>query len=117
MNYTSSKYCSNKLEEIVKNKTEHFVIKSYLTTTFEYDRKIPEYWVYWYNPNKGPDEENPKYRFLSNKKMNKKEIKFFYDIINSYASAIDNKDGNVWHHKKIGFSKDKVVFKQLKFWY
>jgi len=114
---TSSKYCSNKLEEIVKNETEHFIIRSYLTASFEYDRKIPEYWIYWYNPNKGQDEENPQYRFLSSKKMNKKEVRFFYDILTSYISIIMNKDGDVWQHKDIGFNKNKVVFKQLKLWY
>lgn len=117
MKHTSSKYCSNKLEEIVKNGTEHFIIRSYLTAAFEYDRKIPEYWIYWYNPNKGQDEENPQYRFLSSKKMNKKEVRFFYDILTSYEPVVTNKDGNVWHHKDIGFCKKKVVFRQLKLWY
>ena len=114
---TSSTYSSNKLKQILENKTQHFVVKSYLTTAFEYDRKVPEYWLYWYNPNKGQDDDNPHYRFLSNKKMNKKELKLFYDILNTYICKIERKDGNVWHHKEIGFSKDKVVFKQLKLWY
>lgn len=114
---TPSTYSSNKLKQILENKTQHFVIKSYLTTAFEYDRKVPEYWLYWYNPNKGADDENPHYRFLSNKKMNKKELKLFYDILNMYVCKIERKDGNVWHHKEIGFTKDKVVFKQLKLWY
>lgn len=117
MTHTTSKYCSNKLQEVLNNKTEHFIIKSFVRAAFEYDREIPEYWIYWYNPNKGPDIENPQYRFLSNKKMNKKEVRLFYDILTSYIPVIHNKDGNVWHHKDIGFSKNKVVFKQLKFWY
>jgi hypothetical protein len=117
LKHTTSKYCSNKLDEIVNNETEHFIIRSYLTAAFEYDRKIAEYWLYWYNPNKGTDEENPQYRFLSNKKMNKKEVRLFYDNLTSYSSVIKNKDGDVWQHKNIGFSINKVVFKQLKFWY
>jgi hypothetical protein len=117
LTHTTSKYCSNKLQEVLNNKTEHFIIKSFVTAAFEYDRKIPEYWLYWYNPNKGANEENPQYRFLSNKKMNKKEVRFFYDVLTSYEPIITNKDGNVWHHKDIKFSKNKVVFKQLKLWY
>lgn len=114
---TSSTYSTNKLKQILENKTQHFIIKSFLTTAFEYDRKIPEYWMYWYNANKGTDDENPQYRFLSNKKMNKKELRFFYDNIKFYKIEIDGKDGTVWSNTEIGFEKNKVVFKQLKFWY
>lgn len=78
---------------------------------------MAEYWIYWYNANKGPDEENPQYRFLSHKKMNKKELRFFFDKIAEYKMQIDRKDGCVWEHKEIKFNKNKVVFKQLKFWY
>lgn len=113
MTYTSSKYCSNKLEEIVKNGTEHFVIRCYLTTTFEYDRKIPEYWIYWYNHNKGIDNESMKYKCLSNKKMGKNEIKYFNSIINDYRVEINSSDGNVWVNSKIGFSKEKVRINQI----
>jgi len=114
---TSSTYSSNKLYQILQNKTQHFIIKSYLTSAFEYDRKVAEHWIYWYNINKGQDEENPQYRFLSNKKMNKKELRFFYDNIFQYKEEINGSDGIVWSHKDIEFNKSKVVFKQLKFWY
>ena len=114
---TSSTYSSNKLQQILQNKTQHFVIKSYLTTAFEYDRKIAEYWVYWYNENKGADEENPQYRFLSNKKMNKKELRFFFDNVDQYNAEVNEDYGTVWSNKEIGFNKDRVVFKQLKLWY
>jgi len=116
LNYTSSKYCSNKLEEIVKNGTEHFVIRSYLTTTFEYDRKIPEYWIYWYNPNKGIDNESMKYKCLSSKKMGKNEIKYFSSIINDYRADIDSDDGVVWINKSIGFNKSNVLITQMILW-
>ena len=114
---TSSTYSSNKLYEILQNKTQHFVIKSYLTAVFEYERKVPEYWLYWYNANKKQDDDNPHYRFLSHKRMNKKETKYFLDNIHQYIMDIDRKDGNVWSHKEIKFNKEKVVFRQLKFWY
>lgn len=78
---------------------------------------MAEYWIYWYNANKGQDEDNPQYRFLSNKKMNKKELRYFFDNMSQYKYEIDGKDGSVWSHKEIKFNKDKVVFKQLKFWY
>lgn len=78
---------------------------------------MAEYWLYWYNVNKGQDEENPHYRFLSNKKMNKKELRYFFDHINQYNLQIDRNDGSVWEHKQIKFNKDRVVYRQLKFWY
>lgn len=114
---TSSTYSSNKLKEILDNKTQHFIIKCFITAAFEYDRKITEYWLYWYNANKGADEENPQYRFLSSKKMNKKEMAFFMSNLSLYNRDIDSNDGCVWTNKQLGFNKEKVVFKQLKLWY
>lgn len=110
---TSSTYSSNKLKQILENKTQHFIIRSFLTTKFEYDRKEPEYFLYWFNANRGIDLELMQYKFLSYKKMNKKEVRLFYDIITFYVSAINTKDGNVWHHKDIGFDKEKVRINQL----
>lgn len=112
---TSSTYSSNKLKQILEHRTQHFIIRSYLTTKFEYERKEPEYFLYWFNINSGIDSELMKYKFLSYKKMNKKEVRLFYDILTSYVCAIESKDGNVWHHKDIGFDKEKVKINQLSF--
>lgn len=49
--------------------------------------------------------------------MNKKELRYFFDHINQYSLQIDRNDGSVWEHKQIKFNKDRVVYRQLKFWY
>lgn len=106
---TSSAYSSNKLKQVIENKTQHFVIKSFMTSSFEYNRKKPEYHLYWYNKNGGIDPETMRYRNMSNKKMNSKEVAFFKSILSEYDTEIDTKDGSVWKHNQIGFNKSMVV--------
>ena len=105
---TSSSYSSNKLKQVLTNGTQHFVIKSYTYTAFEYDRKVPEYHLYWINLNKGLLEDMPMYQRLSCKHMNKKELKYFNSIIDQYEQKISNDEGIVWENKKLGLNKDLV---------
>lgn len=111
---TSSVYSSNKLRDVIKNETQHFVIKSYITAAFETERKKSEMHLYWYNRNSSYEIELGSYHSLSFKKMNKKELNLFYSIIDDYSIEIDRKDGTVWHHKKIGFNKELVKSYQLR---
>jgi hypothetical protein len=112
---TSSAYSSNKLNQVVNNSTQHFIILSYITTIFDYDRKKGEYHLYWYNKNKGVDPDDTHYKNLSYKRMNNKEIRFFHSTMNQYNLDIDSEDGKIWSHKEIGFNKDKVInFVQLE---
>ncbi len=110
---TSSVYSSNKLRDIVKNKTQHFVIRSYMTAAFEYERRKEEIHLYWYNKNSSFDLELGKYQNMSFKKMNKKELKLFESIIDQYIKTVDYEDGCVWEHKEIGFNKELVKTYQL----
>jgi len=105
---TSSTYSSNKLKQVLENNTQHFVVKSFLTTEFEDNRKVPEYHLYWVNLNKGIDEETMRYKHLSNKKMNSKEMKLFQDNIHNYNEEIQEGSGSVWEHKTLGFDKELV---------
>jgi hypothetical protein len=105
---TSSAYSSNKLNQVINDNTQHFIILSYVTTVFEYNRKKSEYHLYWYNKNKGIDPDDINYKNLSYKKMNNKEIRFFQSIVNQYNLDLDYEDGKIWSHKQIGFNKDKV---------
>lgn len=110
---TSSVYSSNKLRDVLKDKTQHFVIRSYMTASFEYDRRKEEMHLYWYNRNSCFDLELGKYQNMSFKKMNKKELKLFSSIIDQYIKTIDDEDGCVWEHKEIGFNKELVKTYQL----
>jgi len=105
---TSSKYSSNKIIEVIEDRTHHFIMKSYITTIFETDRKKPEYHLYWYNENKMWEDTSMIYKNLSAKKLGKKELKYFFDNQDIFVEVKTNKHGTVWEHKDIGFDKSKV---------
>lgn len=111
---TSSVYSSNKLRDVIKNETQHFVIKSYITAAFETERKKTEFHLYWYNRNSSYEIEFGSYHSMSFKKMNKKELALFHSIMHNYSIEIDGQDGTVWHHREIGFNKELVKSYQLK---
>lgn len=106
---TSSKYCSNKIKQVIEDRTPYFIMKCFISASFEYDRKKAEYYVYWFNENRGIDEESMRYKHLSNKKMGKKEIRFFTNTIDDYELKINSEEGSIWENKKIIFEKDKVI--------
>ncbi len=108
---TSSAYSSNKLKQVLENKTQHFILKSFVYPAFEYQRKKSEYHLYWINMNKGVFEEYPKYKNMSCKMLNKKEMKLFLSILDDYHQAVNNKYGIVWENKKLGLDKDLVHIK------
>lgn len=111
---TSSTYSSNKLNQVIKNGTQHFIVKSYITTVFDYQRKKSEYHLYWHNKN-AKVEVDDLYVNMSNKLMNPKEVKFFKSIINQYNVDIESEDGFIWSNKQIGFDKSLVKKKPTLF--
>jgi hypothetical protein len=110
---TSSKYSPNKLKQVIENGTPHFVLKCYISASFEFHRKKSEYYLYWFNKNAGVDVDTMRYKNMSNKKMGKGEVRFFLSISNLYELNDFGDDGCVWHHKEIGFNKDQVLISQL----
>jgi len=61
--------------------------------------------------NKGVFEEYPKYKNMSCKMLNKKEMKLFLSVLDEYNQAVKNKYGIVWENKKLGLDKDLVLIK------
>jgi hypothetical protein len=59
--------------------------------------------------NKGVFEEYPKYKNMSCKMLNKKEMKLFMSVLDQYNQAVSNKYGIVWENKKLGLNKDLVL--------
>jgi hypothetical protein len=106
---TSSAYSSNKLKQVLENKTQHFILKSFVYPAFEHQRKKSEYHLYWINMNKGVFEEYPKYKNMSCKMLNKIEMKLFMSVLDQYNQALSNKYGIVWENKKLGLNKDLVL--------
>jgi hypothetical protein len=110
---TSSSYSSNKLKQVIENGTQHFIAKSFITTAFEFERKVPEYHLYWINLNKSVFEDMQCYQCMSFKLMNRKELKYFKSVIDQYETKKDSKNGVIWENKKLGFDKTLVLIKQL----
>lgn len=50
---------------------------------------------------------------MSYKKMNKKEVKFFFSIEDKYSLVLENEHGCIWNHKELGFDKSKVMLSQF----
>lgn len=111
---TTSAYSSNKLSQVIKNETPHFITKSYVKARFDYDRYKVEYHIYWYNSKNPMFKDSPRYKFLSYKLMNKKELKYFEDILEEYTEMVNNKYGIVWENKKLGFDKTLVKNNQIR---
>lgn len=88
-------------------------MKCYITAAFDFERKKSEYHLFWYNENRGVDEESMMYKNLSSKRMGKKEISYFKSIENLYSKNMDGDDGAIWEHKEIGFNKDSVRIFQI----
>lgn len=110
---TSSKYSPNKLKQVIENGTQHFVLKCYVTAAFEYHRKKAEYYLYWFNKNAGVDPDNPKYKNMSSKRMGRKEVVYFYSMMQKYKEQNCDDTGCVWEHKEIGFNKSLVLVTQM----
>lgn len=109
---TTSAYSSNKLKQIIDNKTHHFITKSYVFPAFEHERKKSEYHLYWYNAKKGIYNDLHRYQFLSHKLLNKREMRMFLNNLDSYNKEIESEDGIIWVNKNIGFDKSKVIIPQ-----
>jgi hypothetical protein len=111
---TTSAYSSNKLKQVINNKTDHFITKSYIYASFEHDRRKSEYHLYWYNAKKGIYNDLHRYQCLSHKLLNKREMTYFLENLHLYTKEVDSEDGILWVNKEIGFDKDKVVIKQYQ---
>jgi hypothetical protein len=110
---TSSAYSSNKLKQVLENKTQHFILKSFVYPAFEHHRRKSEYHLYWINLNKGAFEEYPRYKNMSCKLMNRKELKLFLSMLSEYNVEVDSRNGTVWENKKLGLDKDLVLNKDF----
>ena len=111
---TTSAYSSNKLSQVIKNETPHFITKSFVKPRFDYDRHKTEYHIYWYNSKNPMFKDTPRYKYLSYKIMNKREKKYFEDILEQYTEVANNQYGKVWENKKLGFDKTLVKNNQIR---
>tara|TARA_R110002020_G_scaffold58337_3_gene159816 strand:- start:5756 stop:6106 length:351 start_codon:yes stop_codon:yes gene_type:complete len=101
----------NKLDFLSNRSVPHFILKSYITTIFEYNRKKEEYHIYWLNKRKKFFDDEFRYCSLSHKKMSKNELAFFKDNEEIYEQTLVNKYGAVWEHKDIRIEKNLFLSK------
>lgn len=119
----------NLLLELEQHLIEHFVVKSYITASFETSERRIEYHLYHkFHPEIGKwNDKEMAYPNLRFKPLSKHELNYFRNNLKKYKleektsySFEDQfeKHGEVWVNKSIGFSKKnkKSQQVQLKFW-
>lgn len=95
----------NILKQFEKDGTQFFVTKSFMYAKFEVDRKKPEYHIFFVKKNSNPDAYHMGYMNLKERKMNKKELKYFKDNIDNYDLVMENNYGAVFNLKARPFDK------------
>jgi hypothetical protein len=104
----------NFLKKFEDNGDNFFVAKSYLTVGFEYDRKKPEFSIFYIKKNSSPDAYHREYKDLKVRKMNRKEIEYFKGRSDEYLEIKVNdkgedfsEEGTVYHLRSNPFDKTK----------
>jgi hypothetical protein len=103
----------NFLKRFEESDSEFFVMKSYITASFEVDRKKEEYHIYYVKNNSNPEAYCQGYMNLKERRMNKKEIRYFKENIEEYTIVMNTGDGSIFNFKKKPFDKSKCpTYKQ-----
>jgi hypothetical protein len=95
----------NMLKKFEEDDTQFFIIKSFVFAIFEVDRKKPEYHIFYIKQNSSPEAYCQGYMNLKERKMNKKEVKYFKESIEKYDPVIWGDDGKVFNLKSKPFDK------------
>ena len=92
-----------------------FVMKSFVTTVFESDRKKPEYHIFYIKKNSMPDAYFMNYRDLKSRRMNRIEVEHFLKNRHLYTDQVeyvkehDIEDGSIYNLKSKPFDKSQCV--------
>ena len=103
----------NVLKKFEKGNTQFFIMKSFVYAVFEIDRKSPEYHIFYIKQNSIPEAYCQGYMNLKERKMNRKEIKYFKDNLHNYETVVWNEDGKVFNLKTRPFDTSQCpLYKQ-----
>ena len=97
----------NFLKQFENDETEFFVMQSWITTIFDYDRKKEEYHIFFIKKNSNPDAYQQGYMNLKLRRMNRKEVAYFKENIELYNVELKNKDGTIYNYKDKPFDKSQ----------
>ena len=97
----------NFLKRFEEGETEFFVMKSYITATFEVDRHKEEYHIFYIKPNSNPEAYCQGYMNLKMRRMNRKEVAHFLKNMKEYHPVLKNDDGIVYNLNKRPFDKSQ----------
>jgi len=97
----------NFLKKFENSDTDFFVMKSYITASFEVDRKKEEYHIYYIKQNSNPEAYCEGYMNLKVRRMNRKEVAYFQENIRDYHPVLVNDDGTVFNFNSRPFDKEK----------
>lgn len=87
--------------------TQFFIAKSYVTASFDDERKKPEYAIMYIKKNSNPDAYFMGYMNLKLRNMNKKEINHFRKNLDNYKEVMRSEDGVIYHLKAKPFDKSQ----------
>lgn len=97
----------NFLKRFEQGDTDFFVMKSYITASFEVERKKEEYHIYYIKQNSNPEAYCEGYMNLKMRKMNRKEVAYFIENKRDYHPVLDTDDGAVFNLNSRPFDKSK----------
>jgi hypothetical protein len=98
----------NTLKKFEDTDVQFFVMKSYLMTVFEHDRKKPQYHIYFIKKNSNPESYQQGYMNLKVRSMNKKEVQYFLATNKeNYHTALENEDGAIYNFNERPFDKSQ----------
>jgi hypothetical protein len=97
----------NFLKRFEDGETQFFVMKSYITATFEVERKKEEYHIFFIKKNSNPDAYCQGYMNLKTRRMNRKEVKYFLNNKSNYHPVLDADDGTVYNLNSRPFDKSQ----------
>ncbi len=97
----------NVLKKLENNDVPFFVMKSFVSATFETDIRKAQYHIYYIKKNSNPDAYHRGYMNLKIRKMNSMELKYFRENQHLYIEELRNNDGTVFNLKTKPFDKSQ----------
>lgn len=95
----------NFLKKLEDSEVDFFVMRSFLSPAFEFDKKKPVYHIYYIKKNSSPDAYHKGYMNLKIRAMNRMEASYFREHLHLYDEVMKNDDGTVFNFKTRKFDR------------
>lgn len=87
----------NSLKKLEDSEVDFFVMRSFLSPAFEFDKKKAVYHMYYIKKNSNPDAYHKGYMNLKMRQMNRMEVSYFRENMQSYHEALKKEDGTIFN--------------------